>query len=410
MSKARARHRLLVLGLCCFGASLPWRTAAQPLSDRGEPTATQLAESLRAWLDGYRDLGGGAPAETLEEFRPGYLEQFQLRTESDRLDPGRQRYAVRLLPKLPHVRRAERRLQEAERTALAERPLDARRDADAAALRQLFDAAGDAAELRLIDSLIDLQRQLVEVTLRRLAEPNYDVGRVLDAQDDLSDLELRRERLDARIGFLSAPLPFDRLIAVGDLSAALSSLSTLGPQLPAEPSRLAILDAELALERAENQRWLDFVQVDYRSDLLDPNRRYSIGGGVELPLRPRTITAIDKLAVQKQQLALDEALDLRVATAELTEDLNELAAALVAYRALERSLELRRANRLPLERVLREQSETQPESILRLRRRNLSDRMRLLEEAADIRAAYARMLGRHFALTPDLLARHVVRP
>ena len=376
-----------------FGVSL----LVSPL--RAQPTTVsreQLAEVLRAWMTDYAEIGDLTPAETLDEFKPGYLEQFQLRSNADRLDLGRQRYSVRFQPKLPHVRNAERRVQAAERLRLDGLTLDTERDADEDALRHLFDLAADALEVRAVDSLIALQRTLVEVTFKRMAEPKYDVERVLDAQDDLDDLRLHRERLMRRATVRPAPLPLDRLVSVGGLAERLEVLRQRGPEALPPSTRFAVIDAELALERAENQRWLDFLQVNYRSDLDEQKQRYSIGGGVELPMRPSALTSVDKLRVERLEEEIERAVETHERERALADDIDALLLKLNDYRALARSLEERRRNRLPLEKILASSPEAQPEDILRLRRRNLSDRLDLLDAAAGIRGEYAELLGEHF--------------
>ncbi len=396
--------RLFAGAVLCFGVSLPHPAQAQPRA----ASPTQLAEVLRVWMSDYAGFGEAGLVEPLAEFRPGIIEQLQLRSEADRLDLGRQRYGVRVQPKLPHIRRAERDLQQAERTRLEDLGLSAGRDADEEALRQLFGLAAEAQEMRTIDSLIELQRGLVEVTFRRMAEPNYDVDRVLDAQDDLADLRLRRERLSRRAAARPSPLPLDRLVDVWDLPARIATLRTLGPQpLPAS-GKLAVLDAELALEKAQNNTWLDFLQVNYRSDLEVAKSRYSLGGGLEFPLRTSALPAVDKLRVERQQEQIERAVDLRVQERELTTALDKLSLALEQYGALLRSLEERKRNRIPLERVLASSPEAQPEDILRLRRRTLTDRLSLLDLAADIRDDYASLLAEHYRLDVEMIAAYVL--
>ena len=408
MSKVRSRsswRRLVHSALVCFGVSLgPVASAQTPVATRA-----QLAEALRVWMDDYAALGDAPDAgEAVEAFRPGVIEQFQIRSEADRLDLGRQRYGVRVQPKLPHVRRAERRLQAAERGVLTELALPARRDADEDALRLLFALGADALELRAIDSLIALQRSLVEVSFRRIAEPNYDVDRVLDAQDDLADLRLRRERLTRRAIARPAPLPLERLVAIGEVAERLEVLRQRGPAALPPSTRLAVIDAELALERAENQRWLDFLQVNYRSDLDEQRQRYSIGGGVELPLRPSALPAVDKLRVERLEEERERAIETRERERVLADDIDAVLLKLDDYRALARSLEERRRNRLPLERILASSPEAQPEDILRLRRRNLSDQLGLLDSAAEVLGDYAELLGEHFIADEETLAEFVL--
>lgn len=368
-------------------------------------------------MDAYAALPANERAAALEPFSPGYLERFELRTETDEFDVGRQRYALRLTPMLPHVRRAERTLQEAQRAALAGLDAEARADAYADALRLLFELATDARELALLDTLHAIQRQLVQVARRRLAEPGYDVENALDAEVDLADLELRQAELRALAADVPPPVPLGRVIGFASVRGRLEVLAGRGPE--ADPgddlaAELAVIEAEAALERAENNRWLDFLQLEYidgRGDEVDGplfNQRARIGGGIQLPRRRRNIRDLDELELERLEAEREAELDARERRREFEDAVAEIRREIAQHDALRSRLVDRAETRERLLAAYLRSAETRPEAILRLRRRGLRDRLQLLEIEEDIREAYAELVARYTTLDAAGVARWVL--
>ena len=371
------------------------------------PTREQLAEQVVNWLAStaavpQSDVG------TLEPFSPGWLEEFEIRTETDRFDFDRQRYALRGEPKLPHVRRAEKRLQQVQRESLASLTEEAQRDADGSLLELLFGLATDVRERQLVDSLIAVQRRLVAATRSRLAEPDYDIEKVLDAEEGLDDLLLRAEELDNRARRVLAPIPVARIVGLQDIRARLERLAAAGPSPLATDPDLALIDAELGLERAENLEFIQFFQVEYRGarDLI--NEQVSVGTSIALPRRQDNIRDIDELKIERLEAEYEAEIDAREVRRDFDADLLELRLLFDKYDALAASFERRADKRERLGRVYLANAMTRPEALLRLERRNLRDRLDLLNLEEDIREAWAELIGDYVVLDAQAIAAWVV--
>ena len=384
----------------------------------GEPAAAQLAERTAAWMEAYAALPADDRVAGLRTFTPGYFERVELRTETDEFDVARQRYALRVTPLLPHVRRAERALQEALRAELATLDAESRADAFGDALQLLFELATDARELALLDTLRAVQTQLVDVARRRLAEPGYDVENALDAEVDLADLELRQGELRALAADVEAPVPLERIVDFAQVRERLERLAAGGPEPdPGDDPRaeLAVIEAEAALERAENNRWLDFLQLEYidgRGDRVDGplfNQRARIGGGIQFPRRARNVRDLHELEIERLEVQREADLDARERRRAFDDDVAELRRAIAQHEALRSRLAERAATRERLLAAYLRSTQTRPEAILRLRRRGLRDRLELLQIEEDIREGYAELVADYTTLDAAGIARWVLR-
>ena len=376
------------LGVLALSTALSQVLAQADPSDR-----TPVGEGARvvaAWLDARAGL---PPLYVLDSllppFRAGWVNDAELRTETDEFDPGRQRYAARIQPKSPRVRRAEEALQRVQRERLGEEPADLAARLRAEAWDLLAEAVADARLRAATDSLLALRRRLARLSETALADPDAGVDDWLRAAEAVEDLELDRARL---IATEPPPLPPDRFVDVPAIRARLAVLTAAEPALAVD-GELAELAAERELELAEARRWIDFVQVDYRSGQDLPAETWSVTASVDLPRRRSRIRALDELRVETlaaeqerlaRRLRRDRA--FAAAAAELSTDLEALARKRAVVAERERRRERLRA-------ALRQNAATDPARLLRLRAADADGRLDLAEDAARVFRDYARLVA-----------------
>ncbi len=370
---------------------------------------TTDAEALLVWMDQYASLPAKLDVAAVDEFSAGWLEKVELRTETNRFDPGRQRFAARAQPKLPHIRRAEERLQSTLRSKLVSEDEEAQAEAYSDALTALVEAATDAREIALLDSLIETQVQLVKAARLRLAEPNFDVERVLDADDELSSLRLRQQQLATRLQRVALPISTTRLVDLPLVNERLNLLLQEPLNVVAEDVDLSIIDAEIKLEKAENLSVIDFIQLEYDSGEELVEQKYNVGISVQLPRKPSNIRQLDELKLER----LEEVQNLRLSKAAKQRELREAAARIQLdidrYQALASEILLREARRERLLEVYLLSEQTRPEDLIKLKRRTLRDRLQLLEVEEDIRGGYIRLISKQLPITAATLEQWVLR-
>ena len=417
-SGAAARTALVCLAVAWAGAlggvlaQAPTdTTAGVPAPREGSIGRTAAGwsdvKALAAWIDAYAALPELEREQLGEPYRASVFAQVQLRTESDRLNPERQRYALRAEPRLPYLRRAERELQAAQRATLETLDAPARREAAAEALAIAFDVAAARRERARLDADAALHDSLATLTRARLAEPGFDVERVLDVEDDRSELLATRAALDGVLERRRLPPAVTRLVNADEALARAADLLALGVR-PDErlATELALLDAEVAFERASNWKVIDFVQLDYRTD-LERQERFSLGAGVNFP-RAR-VRQLDELALERAEEIFDAQLEARDRQRALERDYEALLRTGDELAALRDAVAERRARRARLAATLRTSALTRPDDLLRIRRRDLRDAREVAEAEAEVLEAYAEMVGRSGWVDEEGLGRWVLR-
>jgi len=370
-------------------------------------------EALVAWMDEYANLPAGPSEGEIPLYTPGWFNEVEIRSETDEFRLNRQRYVLRGEPKMPHVRKAERRIQNAQRNGLEGLGDDVLSEGRADALALLFELATDIREAKLVDTMFNVQERLVEVTRQRVVEPGYDIEKILDAEDELAELGLRLKELRQLEKTVTAPVLPSALVTLEDIRFRIIAIANEGPVKPARlAAALEVLDAEMALERAENLSFLKFLQVEYRSspDADDLTRELvSVGGSLAFPRRERHIRQLDKLKVERLEEVYDYELKMSERERAFTEAIRELQQMFELYDGLKVQLQSRRVRRNRLGSTYLLSSKARPESLLRLSRRNLGDRLNLLQLEEDIREGYAALLGDFMRLDAEGVKRWVLR-
>ena len=294
------RHRLLAAALLL---------AVLPAAGQDDPVARVLRETSR--LPEVQAAEGATAFLASHPATLPWIERLEFRTETREFDPALQRYALRLSPADPATVRRQRRLHQLriERQRLTAREV---------LQEKLADACRTLAGLHFCELDLDLARKNLALEESRLQllggegrRQGPDLGDLVDAESGrlralarIGELERRRFALQRGLEGIAAPAPEEirdyPWIATDSLIALVAgNIGKENLEVLAERAALMEARAELARERAEAFRIVDFVQARYRpDDDLDPVERLSIGLGVRIPL-PGTNR------VRRQELALE---------------------------------------------------------------------------------------------------------
>lgn len=342
-----------------------------------------------------------APQAAAPPFRAPWLENTEVRTETRRFDPDRQRYTLRLSPSAPGLRRAQR--------ALATQ-LDARPDFDAAedrcdAVRRRHE---DWLRLYLIDAETDLLRSLDTVLAdrrtvleRTSASLDFDWNALVSLTTDRGDLAQRRLRLDQRRRYLllrnglpPAELDFTDFPVIGELPA----LETSGETLVKEPKNRRtqeltydreLASRELEVERAEGRQYLDFFQAEYTGPHTDPlGERVSLGLAFQLPSGGNRKLKMRELALELDRLDREAARATAAHAVRQTTRAQRYAAARAVYAELAELLMRENAELTDIGRRISQRDGFDPLPLLALRARTIRNRLALLNERGAVLEAY----------------------
>lgn len=257
-----------------------------------------------------------------------WLDQWGVRTETDRFELARQQYATRFnfngLAEKKYYRRWVRTHGEAAKADQAESLLDAIGERYSALIQ--YHSARQA---------LALQQQLVLVYRDQrsfyqqlsAAQANARLNDLLKSEQDMEDAQLNIARLERDItqleqqfstwtGHVAPVIPDtagwispDRIVA---LAVAMGDSMLPSPDMLQLVAKKAQIEAERRLEQARSRQILDFIQLQYRDRLEEPFRNdASVSMGFTLPYNgsrqaKKRLLDIERFRVEQQYSELQE--------------------------------------------------------------------------------------------------------
>jgi len=287
------------------------------------PGISQKAISPDEILAGARqDAGVQAQAGHLEFARQvnprlPFVDRVSLRTQTDRLELQRQRYAARISTNGIREIRAERRYQQANLAVVESRQRILWHEALAIRYETMLSH-------RLAEQDMELQHQLVLVFEDKITvlKTRAEAG----AEPDVEDLiEAEYNRDEAALRLTAAELFLQEtchtlvlltpgadsglvLITAGFLppEKLLSAATSLPGQAPVHPeflektARVARIEAQYEAEKARSVQLLDFVQIRHDNRPTEPlSRDISFAVGINLPFRGTSSYKMAELKIEK---------------------------------------------------------------------------------------------------------------
>ena len=256
-----------------------------------------------------------------------WIETYEFRTESDEFDFDRQEYLVRLTPTSPRVRKAQSALFDHYREKLSLVESYYVNDKIEEAYYQWTDLYINQQKLAIYQALRDISQDKQAVYQQQARGQDFDYTKLVDAQKELNDLNLQIRELALKASMLKAQanlgtetLIFEDMIGVDQITQALSNVYPADSSDAKYDYRQALLDKEIALERAEKRKIFDFVQVRYagpHDDLL--GERIAVGAAIKIPTSGNRNLKIEEIRIEQQELALEH----RIARQKIAKEMNE---------------------------------------------------------------------------------------
>lgn len=261
--------------LSVYGAS-----EAETALSTGSILETVINDSQLKSMDELRDYLHTFPHST------PYLDKIELRTETEDFDIDKQKYSLRFYPKgwgetagTKNLRKTRNQSQE---LAFEERFHKV--------LKDRYDLIIDYLETRTLmdiekELLVNLEDQIRVLQALGPGDMDFDVGRLIDTQDDRTAHQLNQVKLEDRLtGFVhwirqltgcdaGFSMQSKGLITVADIRFSAADLSDpanasskLNPFLADRQMRARLAEAEYQLEVAKNRDFISFFDVRYDMD------------------------------------------------------------------------------------------------------------------------------------------------
>jgi hypothetical protein len=354
-----------------------------------------------------RDLFDGLPANPrptafTRPIRTPLIGSYDLRTESEDFDPTRQEYTLRL--NMVSLRRARAQRRYAE---LLSAPV-------------IDPLAGDYCEIverryrDWPDLYLTVRRQRILDTLNKVLDDrsrvasSYAAVGLLRAREqvrirtDLTDFMLQADELGQiesvlrdRYNLGERSLDLNATISAGEMSTRLLTAGDPGQLARVRRDyRLALIDREMELERAEGKQLLDFLQFRYRSDVRDEVfEKFSIGLAVRIQDSADRRLKLRELEVRRQEIEREGALSDRLDSWREGEEAGELRRSLARYQLQQQLYREEAADLNRLATALTREQAADPEILLDLRERGLRNQLRLLSTLEEVYDNYLDWLG-----------------
>ncbi|MEM1359504.1 MAG: hypothetical protein AAGF89_14960 [Bacteroidota bacterium] len=335
-----------------------------------------------------------APVTSLRGLGP--LEKLELRSETDEFDFGRQEYTLRISP----AGRAKIRAQKALAQHLAEKPDFKEEDLYCDLLTQAYgdwvDLFQIERELDILASLDSIHRDQETVLNRLTAQLDFEWGDLISLREARTELSLRaaelkglQRRILRQNGLsVSVSLSFEGMVSLRQIAENITI--DVDPPLDAEQTyKIATINRELAIERAEKGKILDFAQFRYRGPHDNPfAERFSLGVGFQLPNSNDRKLKAWELEVEEQLLQQEIALEELEDKRKIEQRLLELQEGVSQYLLMQETF-LNEALALgDIAERLSRQDGFNPLSVLKIRERDQQNQLRLLDRYVDVLGDY----------------------
>ena len=280
----------------------------------------------------------GNSTTTTSNFKAFWLEELVFRTETRDFDFDRQSYTLRLRPSVKKVRQAQKRMaQQFLEEAAIERKNYAFKFVELA-YTDWIELYSIEQKLKVHKNLLAVYSDIEKVLLQLGKKEELKVKDLLEVKSDITSTQIAIQTLEvAQKEFLpTQQADFSDLIPIEAIGANLlipskNIASSLG-KTQKKSLKEAVIQTEIDLELAEQKRYFDFFQIEYRGphdDLL--RERFSIGAGLKIPFTGGNQLKVEELKVEQALLEEEYQLDLAIFEIEVAKEKQALRAVIAEH-------------------------------------------------------------------------------
>lgn len=251
----------------------------------------QSSLSIQEWFEQRKaQWTSGITKEEFTDYRPSWIRELELRTETDEFILDRQEYLIRFRPTMPRERNAQKDLIEVSRKELELEKLDFERKLNRVILDEFLLIWKTKAQLSIKEELLVLLEDQKKIIEGKLEEKKFNLKDLSKAEQEIRDLQedVFVDKLNIEKWSSKSDLPeVEKMVSPQELMNRLNSGYITGSD-PFEVASMQFekdkINAEIELEKAEESRIFDFFQIRYdgpHSDIL--RERISMGISLQLP-------------------------------------------------------------------------------------------------------------------------------
>lgn len=333
-----------------------------------------------------------------------WIEEYELRTETNDLDWQRQEYVLRLSPSSPKKRKAQQRMYSL---------LQAKPDVE---LRKSFcrkttEVHADWISLFIIDKQKDLLKQLnkvlddkAKVYDKYIGIYAFDFQKMISLEQNRTELALNEFSLENERAYIlekynlgQVQFNYSSFISIQQILDQISTQELIADKNDEleDAYELDLINAEIDLELAEREQFLDFVQLRYQGphdDLIE--ERLSFGMGIRLPHSGNRKIKLKELQLEADEIYNDQEFDQSEATLDLRKLKTELEKSIRVYHFYNKKISEERKVLKNLASKIAAQEGYNPISLLNVEERAISNQIDSVQLLEDIIFDYLNYLKR----------------
>ena len=274
---------------------------------------------------------------TTSDFKASWLEELVFRTETRDFDFDRQSYTLRLTPSVKKVRQAQKKIaQQAVDKATIERQSYVFKFVEIA-YKDWIDLYSTEEKLKVYKNLLAVYSDIEKVLLRLGKKEELNVKDFLEVKSDITATNIAIHSLEVeQQTLLNKQADFSDLISIEQIEAKLlrSTIGIANSLISTQQTNLkeVAIQTEIELELAEQKRFFDFFQIEYRGphdDLL--RERFSIGVGLKIPFTGSNQLKVEELKMEQALLKEENRLEISLFEAEVAKEKQALKALIAKY-------------------------------------------------------------------------------
>lgn len=322
-----------------------------------------------------------------------WIEEYEFRTETRDLDFEKQEYVMRLSPSTSEKRKAQARLysllQSSPNFDLRKSFCDRSIEVHAHWI-SLYIIDNQLEQLSALEKNLDDKSRVYE---KYIGIYEFDFQKLVSIEQIRTDLNLKKYSLENERKFILSkynldPQIFDysQFIGTQEITEAITTLDLYinNEDVIEDAYKMDMIQAEIALEEAEDNQILDFVQLRYQGphDNLF-KERFSVGMGVRLPNNGNRILKMKELELEFNEILDERVLDQQESQLELQQIKEELRRDIAVLAYYDDQIKKERLKLQSLTEKITAEEGYNPISILNIEERAISngiDRIQMLEE------------------------------
>ncbi|MEL6671174.1 MAG: hypothetical protein AAFR61_03250 [Bacteroidota bacterium] len=354
-----------------------------------------------------RGLEKEAPADQVMDQKISFpwIDEVEVRTETDEFDFDRQEYLLRLSPSTAGIRKAQKSLYQELKNAPDIEGQEIYCDRVLALHVDWLTLYILRERENKLEEQAAILRDKQTIYERMAGTLEFDPKKLLNLQTEKSDMQLAQNKLRLEWAYILNKYDLQgQEIAFGEFATVETIAAFLEDSLLSDQSGFTWVDVEtehkkqlvmkeIALEASEKKRLLDFVQFKYNGPHTDAiQERFTVGLGVQLSNSGNRKLKMQELYIEKDELVRKAEREQKEKMENIQQLESELLGGIQSFYFFQKTMEEEQINLQKLSSNIAQREGVSPLLLLEIKERQLSMQLKSLNKQEDLLRDYLKYL------------------